>query len=498
MVRSNWLRAGLLASVFCGLPALAAAQIHSASGVTITNPADINVSSAISLGVDKSTVIELDRPAADVVITNADIADAVVQTRQRIIFRGVSTGSTDAFIYDENGETLLALEIRVETNFEPLNALIERHVPNARVKAESVNGSVVLTGFTESVSQIEQVRDLVKLFGGEQIPIVNMVDVAAKDQVLLEVRIVEMQRSYLKRLGLEPSLDIRFGDLAGQQEVPLFTFDPTVGEFVNSNTSVLGGAEPFSNTANVGFNNSLANGAGVAGSFGYNNLVGSDIVQADVDLGVNALERIGVARTLAEPNITAVSGETANFLAGGEFPIPAPADNGQVGIIFKQFGVGLGFTPIVLSENRISLKVATEVSELTNEGSVNGVPGLTVRRVQSTVELPSGQSMMLAGLIQSGSLQDMEAIPGLKEVPVLGSLFTSREFQNSETELVVIITPFLVDPTTKEKLKTPADGFAYASDPQANFFGKINRLYGAEGAPVDDDAYQGPVGFIEE
>lgn len=498
MATSHRFRTALLAGAVALLPAAAGAQMLHTAGVTITEPGGSNVSEEVLLGLDKSTVVELDRPAADVVITNADIADAVVQTRQRIIFRGVATGTTNAFIYDEDGNTLLELEITVEADFSALNALIERHVPEARVRAEGVNGNVILTGYAASVSQTEQVRDLVKLYAGDQIPIVNMIDVAAKDQVLLEVRVVEMQRSYLKRLGLEPSLDIRFGELAGTTEVPYYIYDPTLGEFVNSNQTVLGGAEPFSNTANLGFGSSATKENGLLGDLGYNNIVGENIVQSNIDLGVNALERVGIARTLAEPNITAVSGETANFLAGGEFPVPTPGDDGQVGITFKQFGVGLGFTPIVLSENRISLKVSTEVSELTNEGSVNGVPGLTVRRVQSTVEMPSGQSMMLAGLIQTRSRQQVENLPGLKQIPVLGQLFASREFQNAESELVVIITPYLVDPTTKEKLRTPADGMAYASDLRTIFFGKLNRMYGKGGEPIESDNYQGPVGFIEE
>ncbi len=498
MATSNRFRAALLLGAIAFLPVAASAQSLQTAGATIVEPGASALSEDILIGLDKSTVVELDRPAADVVITNASIADAVVQTRQRIIFRGVATGTTDAFIYDEAGNTLLNLEITVEADFTTLNTLIARHVPDARVRAEGVNGNVVLTGFTASVAQAEQVRDLVKLYVGEQAPVVNMIDVAAKDQVLLEVRIVEMQRNYLKRLGLEPSVDVRFGDLAGQAEVPLYVFDPAIGQFVAADQTVLGEAEPFSNAVDLGFGSSVAKENGLLGGLGYTNLVGEDIVQSDIDLGVNALERVGIARTLAEPNITAVSGETANFLAGGEFPVPTPTDDGGIAITFKQFGVGLGFTPIVLSENRISLKVSTEVSELTNEGSVNGVPGLTVRRVQSTVEMPSGQSMMLAGLIQTRSRQQIENTPGLKDVPVLGQLFASRDFQNAETELVVIITPYLVDPTTKERLRTPADGLAYASDMRTIFFGKLNRMYGTDGEPIESEDYQGPVGFIEE
>jgi len=223
-------------------------------------------------------------------------------------------------------------------------------------------------------------------------------------------------------------------------------------------------------------------------------------------------------KTLAEPNIVAMSGEAAKFLAGGEFPVPVGQDNnGRVSIEFKPYGVGLGFTPVVLSEGRISLKVSTEVSELTNQGAYQGatqtgidsdgnlitlagitIPALSVRRAESVIELPSGGSMMMAGLIQSKTRQTLDQLPGLKKLPVLGALFQSRDFLQDESELVVIVTPYLVDPTQKNQLRTPADGYANASDAKTIFFGKLNEQYGKDGAPVDAENYRSPVGFIEE
>ncbi len=488
-------RRSLLASAaLClGLCAIPGAAAQNMIGVSITQPGESAVSKSVTLGLNKSTVIELPRAAADVVITNSDIADAMVQTRKRIIFRGVALGQTNAFIYDDEGREILNLELTVENDLSGLNDLLVRHMPESRVLAEAVNGSVVLTGAVANVSASEQALQLVSLYAGADAEIVNMLSVAAKDQVLLEVRVVEMQRSFLKQLGINPSADVGFGDLANLVPKELFAGDPPV----STGEQVLAPGLPFANNGDLGFSSS-APASGFSGGLGYTNFVGDDL-QSEASIAVNALERIGVARTLAEPNITAVSGESANFLAGGEFPVPTPPDEfGRVGIEFKQFGVGLGFTPVVLSEDRISLKVSTEVSELTAQGSFGDVPGLSVRRVESTVELPSGQSMMLAGLIQSRTRQELDKVPGLKHVPVIGSLFQSRDFANDESELVVIITPYLVDPTSKKKLRTPADGFANAGDLQTLVFGKLNRLYGKGEQSLDAGNYRAPVGFIEE
>ena len=497
MATANLKRAAAaLALVLATAPA---SQAENLIGVNITEPGQSNVSQTVRLGLNKSTVIYLPRPVADVVITNAGIADAVVQTTQRIIFRGVSTGETNAFLFDEQGRELLNLEIVVESDLSGLKDLLARHIPNARVNVESVNGAVVLTGAVASVSESEQVVQLVNLYGASEV--VNMLDVAAKDQVLLEVRVVEMSRTFLKQLGIRPSGDVSFGDtetvgIAEAVQYDIFG-NPIVD--VDGDINLLETAIPTNRSLSAGGETDLGTSSGgLAASLGYQNFVG-DILQSQVNLDINALERVGIARTLAEPNITAVSGETATFLAGGEFPIPTPAgNNGVSGIEFRQYGVGLGFTPVVLSENRISLRVGTEVSELSAQGAVGGVPALTVRRVESTVELPSGRSMMLAGLIQSRTRQELDQIPGIKNVPVLGTLFQSRDFANDETELVIIITPYLVDPAEKRDLRTPADGFSNPSDTDTLLFGRLNRVYGNGEAEIDSESYRAPVGFIEE
>ncbi|MEM9740367.1 MAG: type II and III secretion system protein family protein [Pseudomonadota bacterium] len=484
----------VVSAAVVGIGPVPIAQAQNLVGLEIIDPGDSAVTQRLTLGLNKSTVIDLPRPVADVVITNSGIADATVQSRQRIIFRGVQLGETNAFLFDENGREILNLEISVETDLSELDNLIARHVPEARVFAEAVNGSIILTGSVRDAAEAAQVLDLVNLY--ETANVVNMMSVAAKDQVLLEVRIVEMSRTFLKQLGIRPNGSSSFGDAETFEAGEVFTGgnDPITGALLTQE-------QPFANNralnSDGGFEaDDFAGGLDL--NLGYQNFVGG-LLQSEFSVDIDALERVGVARTLAEPNLTTISGETANFLAGGEFPIQsAPDNNGVSGIEFKQFGIGLGFTPVVLTEDRIALKVATEFSELAAQGAIGGIPSLTTRQVQTSIELPSGRSMMIAGLIQSRTRQELDQIPGIKNVPVLGSLFQSRDFTNDETELVIIITPYLVDSAGKQDLRTPADGFANPSDRDTLLFGRLNQMYSSGDARLDPSTYRAPIGFIEE
>lgn len=478
-----------------------AQTVPNGMGTSIIAAGDSTNSRSVTVGVNKSVIIELEAPAADVVIANPEIADAVVQTAQRIIFRGVRYGQTSALIFDRHGQTLLDLSLYVETDMAALSDSISRHVPDSRVKLESLNGSIVMTGSVDSLAQSDQVRKLVAAYfpaGNDAPQIVNMLSVLAPDQVLLEVRIVEMQRNIVKQLGINLSGTPSWGDFESAVLSPPFS---TSAQF----------------TSGLGFPIQGRSLGGLGVEADYTNYNGTSF-QSRAGAAINALERIGVVKTLAEPNMVAMSGESAKFLAGGEFPVPVGQDNqGRITVEFKPYGVGLGFTPVVLSEGRISLKVSTEVSELTSQGAFQGqrqtvvdgdgnviqvegvtLPGLTVRRAESTIELPSGGSMMMAGLITSKDRQNLDQVPGLKKLPVLGALFQSRDFISEESELVVIVTPYLVNPTAKSELRTPADGYANASDAKTIFFGKLNETYGRDGAPVKADEYRSPVGFMEE
>ncbi|MDG1826300.1 MAG: type II and III secretion system protein family protein [Henriciella sp.] len=517
------LKASALALTLGLCPMAASAQ--NLMGVSTIEPGDSNVTKIVKLGKDKSMVIELDRPAADIVITNPAIADATVQTAKRIIFRGIESGQTNAFIFDRDGNPLLNLEISVGIDTTSIEELVARYVPDARVKIESINDRLVVSGEVDNILQSDQVMRLVSAFAGDadgESTVMNMMSIKAKDQVMLEVRIVEMQRTVVKQLGINLSATTNFGDFSRLVERQLFADvagDGITGNVDTGTTSLFPG--DFSNIFGI----SSANSFNVAGSslgglstnVGYTNYRGQEF-QSSAGAAIDALERVGIVRTLAEPNIMAVSGEAAKFLAGGEFPVPTGQDNnGRITVEFKPFGVGLAFTPVVLSEGRISLKISTEISELSNQGAFQGtsvagldsdgnvitaqtltIPALVVRRAESVVELPSGGSTMLAGLIQSKSRQTIDQLPGIKKLPILGALFQSRDFINEETEMVVIVTPYLVDPARKDELRTPADGYVNASDPQTIFFGKLNAQYAAPGKGLNAENYNAPVGFIEE
>ena len=342
--------------------------------------------------------------------------------------------------------------------------------------------------------------------GGDTKLVINVLTVEGEEQVMLKVTVAEVQRSLLKQFGINLGAVINSGNfstaLLSQNALPLTAaaglgtipvpglgtaaLDPTTGPTC-STSGVLcnwnagpGGASTFGNS-------------GVVNGFGTGN--------ARLTSALRALERDGLIRTLAEPNMTAVSGETANFLAGGEYPIPVVDSQGQLTVTYKKFGVGLAFTPVVLSEGRISLKIETEVSELTTEGAVVlsniSIPALKTRQAKSTVELPSGGSLAIAGLISDSTRQNIDGFPGLKDVPMIGTLFRSRDFIKQETELVVIVTPYMVRPTARQNLARADDGLAPASDLKANFLGHLNRIYGKTAAPPPG-GLKGDYGFIVE
>ena len=317
-----------------------------------------------------------------------------------------------------------------------------------------------------------------------------MLTISGRDQVMLRVRIIEIQRNAIKQLGfnLQGILD------AAGNATAYFGTTATYG----INGAVLGGVTGALRSGG-------ASSTTTCGSL--NPIAPTRTAQCG---SIQAFERVGLVRTLAEPNLTAVSGQSAHFLAGGEFPVPVGQDtNGNVTISFKPFGIGLGFTPVVLSGGRISLQVSTEVSETSNEnafsltGSAAGsptlvVPSLTVRRAETTVELPSGGAMMIAGLLQERTRQNLDSLPGLMNLPVLGALFRSRDYQSGQTELVIIVTPYLVSSTSPQNLQTPADGLQIANDAETVLLGRLNRAYHRAPAATAGRSYQGPVGYVVE
>lgn len=457
----------------------AAAQ-RSAGAPKIDFGGESAVSKSIVLPLNKAAIVELPQAAADVLVSQPTVVDAVIRSPQRVYLLGLAVGQTNAFFFDGNGRQILNLEIRVERDVDALTELVRRLMPNTRITAEAVNDNVVLRGSADSSSEAANAADIAGRFIGDPTKVVSLVSIRQSEQVMLKVRIVEMQRQIMKQLG--------------------FSHEGTI--------TLQNAALTFSSL------NAVNAAAGLAGTSQLTNLGGNG--QGALDLSIQALESTGLVRILAEPNLTAVSGESAKFLAGGEFPVPVGQDDEGTTIEFKEFGVGLGFTPVVLDKGRISLKVSTEVSEVTTDNSfiVPGstfvdpttgrlttvgsltIPGLSVRRANTTVELPSGGSLVMAGMLQEDLRATIEGVPGLKDTPVLGQLFRSRDFQNNETELVIMVTPYLVNGTHESKLTDPIRGSVPASDAQAVFLGRMLSTYGLAGSGVNEKTLQGPLGFI--
>ncbi len=513
-------------------PALAGAHSLTARTedgvVRVDLSADGRGAHALTLPKGKSAIVELPVDARDVLVTNPSVADAVLRSPRRIYVLGVASGQTDAVFFDAAGRRILSLDISVSQDTGALAAALNRLLPGSAITVDSVSDSVVLTGMVLSGADAEKAQRLAERFVAKPEQVVNMLSIAGKEQVMLKVRIVEMQRSIIKQLGFNLSSVVNqsgesqflfgttatygvsgalLGGLSGagynfdSTQQPLMTVPCAAGLTGTCQEVVHGAQSGISNwnTANVGT---------TAGNNGLNK------GKATID----AFEQVGLVRTLAEPNLTAVSGESAKFLAGGEYPVPTGEDQtGRVSVEFKPYGVGLGFTPVVMSGGMISLKVSTEVSELTSQGSFTiasssaksttgtttsspslTIPALKVRRAETTVELPSGGAMMIAGLMQQETQQDLDSLPGLMNVPILGALFRSRDYLSGETELVVIITPYIVKPVSPDKLQTPVDGLQTASDLETNLLGHLNKIYKTPPAAVAGRTYEGPFGYVIE
>ena len=435
----------------------------------------------LPLGIGKSIVIDLPRDVKDVLVADPKIANAVIRSAQRAYIIGAAVGQTNIIFFDGAGQQIAAYDIAVTRDLNGIRAALRSTLPNADIKIEGIGENVMLSGSVSSPVEAQQAGDIAaRLVGGAE-RVVNSIAVRGRDQVMLKVTVAEVQRDIIKQLGVDLTANMNYGT--------------AVVNFNNSN--------PFS-----AYGRSLVTGNAISGSFG---------ATPSVTATLRAMESAGVVRTLAEPNLTAISGESATFLAGGEFPIPAGYSCDPITrvcttqISFKKFGISLNFTPVVLSEGRISLKVMTEVSELSNDNSITlsqqvsststsslTIPSIKTRRADTTLEIPSGGSMAMAGLIQEQTKQAINGLPGLAQLPVLGTLFRSRDYVNRNTELMVLVTPYVVRAVAQKDLSRPDDGFAAASDPQADLLGSINRIYGAPGRNEPGRAYRGTYGFITD
>jgi pilus assembly protein CpaC len=436
----------------------------------------------LALGIGKSVVIDLPRDIKDVLVADPKIANAVVRSAQRAYIIGAAVGQTNIVFFDAAGQQIAAYDIAVKRDLNGVRAALKQAMPNADIQIEGIGEGVVLSGSVSTPIEAQQAGDLAARLAGGPDKVVNSIAVRGRDQVMLKVTVAEVSRTIIKQLGIDLSATMNYGS--------------TVVNFNNVN--------PF--TAN---GQALVPGNAVTAGFGG--------TPPSVQATLRAMESAGVIRTLAEPNLTAISGESATFIAGGEFPIPtgvtcqtvpgAGGGAGSVGqcspsIAFKKFGISLNFTPVVLTQGRISLHVMTEVSEVSQDHSITisgiTVPSIQTRRAETSLEIPSGGAMAMAGLIQEQTKLAINGLPGLSTLPVLGSLFRSRDYVNNQTELMVIVTPYVVRAVAPKDLSRPDDGFAAASDPQADLLGSINRIYGVPGRAEPAQNYRGTYGFITD
>ncbi|HEU4956129.1 MAG TPA: type II and III secretion system protein family protein [Sphingomicrobium sp.] len=428
-------------------------------------------SQQVLLSLGEGQLVRLPSNAADVWTSNPEVADVYVSSPRQINLFGKAAGEATVIATGANGSVVYSANVRVSQNLTSVDEMLRAAMPESNINVINAGQMAVLTGTVASPADSAKAELLVSSMlnpgidmskdGTCKICVINNLKTATPLQVNLKVRIAEVNRTLLKQIG-----------------VNLFSSDPTsgfkfgIGQGDNGATSGPG-SSPFSV-------NSLLTGGTTLGAAGK--LFGLDLAGA-IDLAA----KDGIASILAEPNLTALSGETASFLAGGEYPIPVSQGNDSVSVEYKQYGVGLAFTPIVMADGRISMRVRPEVSELSNNGSVvlndTRIPALLVRRAETTVELGSGQSFMIAGLLRNTNTNDINKAPFLGDLPILGSLFRSTSFQRQETELVIIVTPYLVRPTSGQ-LATPTNGYRAPTDVQHFWEGQTFTGQSGKGAPV--------------
>ena len=468
----------------------------------------------IAMEVGMSRIVELPQDAAEIFVANPKVANAVVRSPRKLYVVGLDTGETSVVALDQQGREIEHLELTIRRNIDigELQQILHAAMPAAAITARTVKDTIILTGAVDSIEDAQRACDIAKGFaqlvsasgppgaqgsgaGGPSSAqatasacadgrVVNVLTIRGRDQVMLKVTVAEISRDIAKQLGITTS-----------------SLSASWGTFTQFN--------PFAVQGVLGAAAALA--PGYPANLTPTSLTAHNPANT-LTATLQAFERYGVTRILAEPTVTAVSGESAKLTVGGEIPIPSvpqctvasstTAGSCTGGTTFQPYGVTLRFSPVVLSEGRILLHLATEVSELdpANGATIFGafVPGLLTRKNETSVEIPSGGSIASAGLLQTQSKQVINGLPGLLDLPVLGALFRSNDYQKQETELMIIVTPYLVKPAKPDEISRPTDGFTDASDPQTWLLGRVNQLYASPGNPEAVRDYKGPVGFIQD
>ena len=460
------LAAALAAGLAAGVPARASAQTASA----------VAPASEITLSVGSGRLMRLDRAITDIFVANEAIADVNVRSPNQIYIFGKAQGSTTVYATDRAGRVVYSTTVRVGQNLASVGELLDLAMPEADIQATTLNGLILLTGTVAQPTDAEEAERLVQTFVGADTQVISRLRLATPQQVMLKVTIAEVSRSLVRSIGTNLlSRDMSgggflFGIGRGAPGTITDRLSETIIDPITGSPAVIGTDVTFNRPA----------GTTTLGAFGR--LFGLDVLGT-----VNANEQNGLVTILAEPTLVALSGETASFLAGGEFPIPISQALGAISIEYRQYGVGLAFSPIVLENGRISMRVRPEVSELTSDGAVTlnniEIPALTTRRAETTVELGSGQSFMIAGLMRNVGNNAVDRTPFLGSLPIIGALFRSSNFRRNETELVIVVTPYLVQPVSASQIALPTDGFRHANEGQRLLLGQDNASRN-EGRPI--------------
>jgi pilus assembly protein CpaC len=470
---------------FHELPGILRTPVALADGSdSIVNIASVGASRRLKLGLNKALVVDLPADAHDILVSDPTMADAVTRTSRRIYLFGKTVGQTNIFVFGEHGEQIANLDIEIERDISGLQANLRRFIPDSDIDVEIVSDNIVMTGTVRTPQDSARAAQLAEAFlkGGEATTrketasgtggdssvalfaetrqvsqIVNLLQIEGEDQVTLKVTVAEIKRSVLKQLG----------------------FDNLV-----SNSSGLTVAQLGSPNADSAISTA---GGGIAALFK------SAIGKYDISTYLNAMEQAKAIRTLAEPTLTAISGQAATFNSGGQTLYSTTDNQGTVTITPYTYGISLAFTPVVLSAGRISLHIQTQVSEPVDTA---GQATYNQRAADTSVELPSGGSIALAGLLSDNIQNTTNGTPGVSKIPILGTLFRQKSFERDESELVIIATPYLVRPVARNQLARPDDNFSPAGDGGTFFLNRVNKIYGRRDTPVADAEFHGSVGFI--
>jgi len=482
---------GLTIGLALAAPAILAAAPARPSGrapVSVSVRAPSAAPSLLQVNTSRGRLVNLPRAMSDLFVADDAIADVQVRSPTQLYVFGKKAGETTISATARDGSVVYAATVRVGNNYDSIGGMLGLAMPEAHIVATPMNGLVLLTGTVAAPEDAAEAERLVQAYVGDSTKVLSRLKTATPLQVNLQVRIAEVSRTFAKNIGanlttLDGTGGFKFGVASGRAPASTYTTDPNLPLGIGQTTYGYT-IDPTTGAVVKAAGTNVTPGSQRATIAGLTKFLGLNLLGA-LDLG----ETMGQVSTLANPNLTALSGETATFLAGGEIPIPISAGLGATGVEFKQYGVSLAFTPTVLSDGRISMRVRPEVSQLSYASAVQisgtAVPGLTTRRVETTLELGSGQSMMIGGLLSNSHDNNIEKTPGLGDVPVLGALFRSNGWRRSETELVVIITPYLVKPVNNAAdIALPTDGERAPTDLQRVLLGELGSGKSGERRPV--------------